>query len=256
MENLQKTRRMMMDPRPTRPSFEFGSNLTPLGKRLLILYGGIYILELLLSNWFATPFVSLLQLYPLTSPDFHLRQILAHPFLHDPEAPIGFLINCLMLYFFAAPIEYALGAKRFLILFYFSTLGAALCGLAFSSVSDFSAPFMGMMPSLLALVVVFGLLNPEATILLMFILPVKAKLLSYATVLITLLTFLAKANPYGAYHLGGILFGFIYFKGRGMLLDPRSLQLTYLNWKLKRKRAKFKVIQGDKKKNDDKPTYH
>lgn len=245
-----------MEPHLRRPSFELGSNLTPLGKRLFILYSAIFILELLLSNWLTIPFVSLLQLYPLTSPNFNLLQIVVHPFLHDPEAPISFLINCLMLYFFAAPIEYAFGAKRFLILFYFSALGAAICGLAFSGVSGFSAPFMGMMPSLLALVVVFGLLNPEATILLMFILPVKAKFLSYATVLITLLTFLAKANPYGAYHLGGVLFGFIYFKGFGMLLNPRLIHLKFLNWKLKQKRAKFKVIQGDKKKNDDKPTYH
>lgn len=81
----------------------------------------------------------------------------------------------------------------------------------------------------------------------MFILPVKAKFLSYATVLITLLTFLAKANPYGAYHLGGVLFGFIYFKAPGILLYPRLLHLKYLDWKLKQKRAKFKVIQGDKK---------
>jgi hypothetical protein len=38
-----------------------------------------------------------------------------------------------------------------------------------------------MMPSLLSLIVIFGLLSPEATILLMFILPIKAKYLSYGT---------------------------------------------------------------------------
>lgn len=245
-----------MDPHPIRPSFEFGSNLTALGKRLLIGYSAIYILELLLSNWFETPFVALLQLYPLTSPHSHFWQFLTHPFLHDPSAPIGFLINCLMFYFFATPVEYAFGARRFLILFYLSAIGAAVCGIAFSSVSGFNAPFMGMMPSLLSLLVIFGLLNPEATILLMFILPVKAKYLSYATVLITLLTFLAKANPYGAYHLGGILFGYIYFRGPGMLFDPQLLHLKYLERKKKQNRRRFKVIKGDKNKDDDKPTYH
>lgn len=245
-----------MDPHPIRPSFDFGSNLTPLGKRLLISYCAIYILELLLSNWFATPFVALLQLYPLDSPHFHFWQFFTHPFLHDPSAPIGFLINCLMFYFFATPVEYAFGPGRFLILFYLSAIGAAVCGIALSSVSGFDAPFMGMMPSLLSLVVIFGLLKPEAIILLMFILPVKAKFLSYATVLITLLTFLAKANPYGAYHLGGVLFGYIYFRGPGMLLDPQLLHLKYLERKKKQNRMRFKVIDGDKKKDDDKPTYH
>ena len=245
-----------MDPHPIRPSFDFGSNLTPLGKRLLILYGGIYIMELLLSNWFASPLVTFLQLHPVNSPNFHFWQFFIHPFLHDPAAPIGFLINCLMFYFFAAPVEHAGGPRRFLTLFYLSAIGAALCGTAFSSVSGFDAPFMGMLPSLLSVMVVFGLLNPEATLLLMFILPVKAKFLSYATVLITLITFLAKANPYGAYHLGGILFGYIYFKSPGIRFCLDSIQLTYREHKQKKKRANFKVIQGDNKKNNDKPTLH
>ena len=30
----------------------------------------------------------------------------------------------------------------------------------------------------------------------------------------------------------------------------------YLEWQLKRKRSRFKVLDGNKKKDDDKPTYH
>jgi len=112
-----------------------------------------------------------------------------------------------------------------------------------------------MMPSILAMVVVFGLLNPEATILLMFILPVKAKYLSYGTILITTLTFLAKANPHGAYHLGGILFGYCYFKGP-WFLNPNTIYLMYLQWKLKKAKSKFKVIDGESNKDNDKPTLH
>ena len=41
------------------------------------------------------------------------------------------------------------------------------------------------MPSLLTLIVVFGLLRPEATILLMFVLPIKAKYISYGTLIVT-----------------------------------------------------------------------
>jgi hypothetical protein len=114
---------------------------------------------------------------------------------------------------------------------------------------------MGMLPSLLSLIVVFGLLNPEATILLMFILPVKAKFISYGTILITLLTFLAKVNPHGAYHMGGILVGYIYLKGPRNLFDPGAIHLKYLEWQLKRKKARFRVIDGDKD-NNDKPTIH
>ena len=231
-----------------RTSYGFGSQLTLLGKRMLLIYGGIYIFELLLEHWLNVPITQQLMLYPFSSDYFHVWQIITHPFIHAPEAPVSFLINCLVFYFFAAPVETRFGFKHFLILFYLSAFGGFVCGQLFSGVSGFYAPFMGMLPSLLSLVVVFGLLNPDATILLMFILPVKAKYLSYGTILITLLTFLAKVNPHGAYHLGGILFGYIYFRGPRTIFNPKLLYLRYLQWQLKRKKAKFSVIDGDKKK--------
>lgn len=238
-----------------RPTFGFGSSLTPLGKRLIIIYTVIYVAELLLEHWLKAPVVAYLELYPLASPSFRIWQFFTHPFIHDPYAPFGFLINAIMLYFFAAPVENALGSKRFLTLFYVAALGSAVCGQVFSGISAFDTPFMGMLSSLLALLVVFGLLNPEATIMLMFIIPIKAKYLSYGTVLITSLTFLAKANPFGAYHLGGIFFGYLYFRGPKRVFDPNLIYLRYLQWQLRRRKAGFRVIDGNKG-DDDKPTYH
>jgi len=237
-------------------TYGFGSNLTLLGKRLLLIYGAIYILELLFEHWLKFPVVEVLQLYPFRHKAFHIWQIFTHPFIHNPRAPISFIINCILFYFFAAPVENAFGSKRFLIIFYLSALGGALCGLAFSSVSGFNAPFLGMLPGILSMIVIFGLLSPESTILLMFILPIKAKYMSYGTALIALLTFLAKVNPNGAYHLGGILFGYIYFKGPRTIFDPNLIYTKYLEWQLKKKRSRFKVLNGNKKKDDDKPTYH
>ena len=128
--------------------------------------------------------------------------------------------------------------------------------MAFSGVSGFGAPYAGMLTSLLSLIVVFGIINAEATILLMFILPVKAKYISYGTVLITILTFLAKANPHAAYHLGGMLLGYITFKGPGRLFPSNSLSAHYHAWRMKRKRSRFTVIDGKKDGDDEGPTYH
>jgi len=239
-----------------RMSYGFGSNLTLLGKRLLLIYGAIYIIELLFEHWLKIPVVEVLKLYPFKEESFQIWQIFTHPFIHNPRSPISFLINCLVFYFFATPIENAFGARRFLILFYLSALGGALCGLAFSSVSGFNAPFLGMLPSVLSMIVIFGLLSPESTILLMFVLPIKAKYLSYGTALITFLTFLAKANPHAAFHFGGIIFGYIYFKGPKNIFDPNLIYTKYLEWQLKKRRSHFKVLDGNKKKDDDRPTYH
>ncbi len=236
-------------------SFQFGSGLTMLGKRILIIYGVIYVIELLCEHWLHIPVVRNFQLYPFQHPDFHFWQFFTHPFIHDPVNPLSFLINCLVFYFFSQPVENAFRPKGFLILFYLSAFGGLVCGLILSNVSGFNAPFSGMMPSILSLIVVFGLLSPESTILLMFVLPVKAKYLSYGTILITALTFLAKANPHGAYHLGGILLGYLYFRGPNFL-NPKVIHFKYLQWKLKKQKSKFKVIDGGSEKDNNKPTIH
>lgn len=246
-----------MEPTRIQSTLGFGSQFTRLGKRLLLLYGTVYVLELLAHHWFKIALVPYLWLSPPGHPDFRVWQLVTHPFIHHPAAPFGFLISCLVFYFFVAPVEGYFGARRFLVFFYVAALGGLLGGLLFSGVSGFSGPFYGMLPSLLAVIVVFGLINPEATILLMFVLPVKAKYLSYGTVLITALTFLAKANPVGAFHLGGILFGWLYFRGWFNSLHPDLLHLKYLQWKLQRKKGRFTVIDGRKDKDkNDKPMIH
>lgn len=234
----------------------FGVSLTPVGKTMLIGYAAIYIFELIFQHWLGVPVYQWLALGPLNSGSFHIWQVLTHPVIHNPGAPIGFLINCLIFYFFAGTVESALGTRRFIRLYAIAAGGGALIGLLFSALSAFRAPFGGMMPSLLSLIVIFGLIHPESTILLMFVLPVKAKFISYATIAVTALTFLAKANPYGAYHLGGILAAYLYFRPPSHLLNP-----NWWRWKLyehaqKKRRSRFKVVNGKDKDDDNTPTIH
>lgn len=247
-----------MRPDQAYTSFQFGSGLTRVGRIMLLIYGGIYVLELLFEHWFHIPIVRSLVLFPFGHPEFRIWQLLTHPFLHDPGSPLGFLISCLVFYFFSAPVERTLGSRGFLFLFYASAAGAVLVGLTVNALAGFNAPFMGMMPSLLSLIVVFGLMNPEATILLMFVLPIKAKYLSYGTMIITFLTFLAKVNPYGAFHLGGILLGYILLRGPGNLSLPSLLYERYLLRRARKKRNRFTVIEGRKDREEDSegPTYH
>jgi len=247
-----------MRPDSARVTIQFGSGLTRIGKIMLLIYGIIYVLELLFEHWFHVPVVHSLVLFPLGHPLFRVWQLVTHPFLHDPGTPLSFLITCVVFYFFAAPVERALGSRGFLFLFYVSALGAVILGVPFNALAGFKAPFSGMLPSLLSLIVIFGLLNPEATILLMFVLPIKAKYMSYGTVIITLLTFLAKVNPHGAFHLGGILLGYLVFRGPGDLPNPKHLYDRYLLWRIRRKRGRFTVIDGSKgrDKESDGPTIH
>lgn len=235
--------------------FKIGAPVTDLGKKLLLAYGLLYITELILVHWFNIPVARIFQLHPFENPNFHAWQFFTHPFIQNPNSPVDFLISCLLFYFFAGSVERTIGTKRFLSLFYIAAYGGGLLGLCFSNVAGFELPFYGMMPSLLAILVVFGLLSPEATILLMFILPVKAKYISYGTILVVFLSFLAKSNPAATYQLGGIFIGFLYYNGFRQTFETNKLYLNYLYWQQKRKRSKFKVIDGQKDDND-KPTYH
>jgi len=250
-----------MFPQGQRTSFVFGAPMTKVGKIMLIGYSAIYVVELLCEHWLAMPVYDWFALNPINSPGFRIWQVITHPLLHAPDAPIPFLLSCLVFYFFAGTLEYSLGTRRFITLYILAAVGGVAAGLPFSALPSFSFLFSGMTPSLSALIVVFGLLQPDATILLFFILPIKAKYLSYGVVVIAVLTFLAKANVHGAYHLGGMLFGYLYFRPPLQLLNANWWRWKYFEISQKRRRNRFTVIDGNRsgrnKNNDnDTPTIH
>lgn len=233
-----------------------GATLTRVGKIMLIVYAVVYVLTLIGEQWLGIPIYGLLALSPPGSGNFHLWQLATHPVIHHPGSPIGFLIDCVVFYFFAGTVESALGTRRFLNIYILAAVGSAVAGMLFGSFTGSAVPFAGMMPSLLALIVVFGLLQPEATILLLFVLPVKAKYISYGTVIVTVLTFLARTNPHGAYHLGGIGLAWLVFRS-----PSHWLNADYWRWKVfahrqQKRRGKFTVIDGKERKDDDRPTIH
>ncbi len=238
-----------------RQTIGFGRSLTPVGKIMLIVYAAVYVLELIGEQWLGMPIYQWLALSPMKSGNFHIWQAVTHPVIHDPGAPIGFLINCLVFYFFAGTIESTLGTRGFMRLYIIAALGGAAAGLIFGGLSSFGVPCAGMMPSLLALIIVFGLLQPEATILLLFVLPIKAKYISYGTTIVTALTFLAQTNVHGAYHLGGIGLAWLYFRAPTRWLDANWWRWKHVESTQNKRRAKFTVIEG-KKNDDDKPTIH
>lgn len=238
-----------------RPMMGFNNPLTKTGKTMLIVYAVVYVLELLGEQWLGIPLYRMLALGPLSGGGFYAWQLITHPVVHDPSSPIGFLINCVIFYFFAGTIESALGTRRFLTLYIASAAGAAIAGLLFSGFTSHTVLYAGMMPSLLGLIVVFGLLQPEATVLFMFVLPIKAKYISYGTVIVTALTFLARTNEYGAYHLGGICLAWLYFSPPSQLFNPNWWRWKYFAYSQKKNRSKLTVIDG-KKKDDDRPTIH
>jgi len=172
-----------------------------------------------------------------------LWQFFSYSFLHANFLHIFFNMYALFLFGFA--IERVWGSKKFLFYYFFTAIGAGitifLINVFFPSASYY-IPTIGASGAVYGLLLAFGLLFPEMELLIFFFLPMKAK---YVVFLYGALEFYfllfggSYTNISHSGHLGGILFGFIFF-----FLDQKSSK--------KRKKLKTKVIkkrtEGKRKK--------
>ncbi|HZR19953.1 MAG TPA: rhomboid family intramembrane serine protease [Verrucomicrobiae bacterium] len=157
----------------------------------------------------------------------HIWQLITFQFLH---ANIWHLIfNCWAIFMFGREVEIALGARRFLILYFSSGIfGGLIQGLAgglhevfpYSNwAAAFAAPTVGASAGALGLVAAFATLFPERslTLLLFFVIPVnmRAKFLLLFTGLISLFGIVwpnSTGNMADAAHLGGMLTGMFFVR--------------------------------------------
>ena len=72
--------------------------------------------------------------FPLNE-NFHVWQLVTHMFMHDPGSITHILFNMFMLYMFGSQMEYHLGQKKFLFLYFSAGLGATGLQLLFSFIS-------------------------------------------------------------------------------------------------------------------------
>lgn len=97
-------------------------NLPVATRTLIIVNVGIFILTALLSSMEAMELDVLLGSYYPESINFHFWQPFTHMFIH---AGIGHLLfNMFALFIFGSTVEYHLGTKRFLILYFIAGMGS------------------------------------------------------------------------------------------------------------------------------------
>ena len=142
--------------------------------------------------------------------------IITHMFLH-----VGFwhiLFNLLWYYWFGTILREFLGNKRILPVYIYGGLaGAALYIVAFNIFPVFEGAVgvssaMGASAAVLATVVAAATAQPNYTIYLLLLGPVKIKYIAIISVILDVV-FLPDGNPGGHIaHLGGAAFGFIFIK--------------------------------------------
>lgn len=126
------------------------------------------------------------------------------------------LFNMLVLFFFGPAVEERMGSKSFALYYFTCGVGGAVFSLVMSLFTPV-APFVGASAAVLGVALAFALNWPNAPVYVFPLpVPIKVKWLVTFLVVVNLWAASAGADTGIAYlaHLGGLLFGFLYLRGR------------------------------------------
>jgi membrane associated rhomboid family serine protease len=214
-------------------------------KWLLIVNTAIFVLEYIpFVHDLLVPLELVPRLVVYSFPWF-LYQLFTYMFLHGG---IGHLLfNMLALWMFGLPLEQTWGTRRFLKYYFLCGVGAGICDVAANILMGHrNTSTIGASGGIYGLLLAFGVLFPDTTVLMNFLFPIKAKYLVMIYGAVALFSALGSGNSNvsNVAHLGGMLFGFLYLKVP--IKGSRLVRLPdaggwYRQWKMQRAKKKFQV---------------
>ena len=230
----------------------FFNSYFPTGVKWLIVSNvAIFVALTLFGRWIGED-VRLLALAPRAVVSyFALWQLVTYLFIHAGISHL--LFNMLALWMFGVPLEQTWGTKRFLKYYFLCGIGAGFCDVALhAALGSWGTRTVGASGAIYGLLMAFGVLFPNQKVLMDFLFPIKAKYMVMIYGAIALLLAFS-ANPDGVSniaHLGGMIFGYVYLKGRLPRLSLPDWNAAYKQWKLRRAKKKFQVYMrkhGDRR---------
>ncbi len=139
-------------------------------------------------------------------------QVFTYMFTHGNMSHL--LFNMLGLFFFGSAVERSLGSKEFLLLYLLSGLFCGVFSLFFYYITGFYyTVLLGASGAIYAILLSYAVINPNARIMLWFILPVPAPILVLAYAIIEIISQLSNSYSGIAHmtHLAGFVFAWFYF---------------------------------------------
>jgi membrane associated rhomboid family serine protease len=220
----------------------------PTGVKWLIISNvAVYLVYFFGSMIRKEPIFGSLELVPAEVIRGSVWQLFTYLFLHSLTSVWHIVFNMLALWMFGTPIEQTWGTRRFLQYYFICGIGAGICVvLANLAFGDPYQRTIGASGAIYGLLLAFGMLFPNQTVLLSFLFPIKAK---YMVMIFGAIAFMSSfqtgSTVSNLAHLGGMLFGFVYMKTQfgarksgGFDFD---LERRWKEYKLQRARKKFKV---------------
>ena len=220
------------------------SDSFPIGvKWLLISNTAIFILMALAGQLGLEQRFWILELVPRAVIfSFAIWQLVTYMFLHGGLLHI--LFNMLTLYWFGPDLERTWGTQRFLKYYFVCGIGAGLCVVLAECIFGFTnSRTLGASGAIYGVLLAYGLLFPDRTILFFFVIPMKVRHFVWVMGLLAFYSSISGGNSgvSNVAHLGGLLVGYVYIRLKISTFDRGSLVRRYQQWKLQRAKKKFQV---------------
>ncbi len=188
--------------------------MPPITQALLLINVAVFCIDLFLGPWFT----QMMALWPIGSGYFMPWQVATYSFLHGSFLHLFF--NMLGLWMFGSELERLWGDKRFIQYYAASVIAAGLSQLLVAGLSGAVYPTIGASGGLFGLLLAFGMMFPNRTIMPLFPpIPMKAKVFVAIYGGLELLFGVTGTMEGVAHfaHLGGMLGGFLmirYWQGK------------------------------------------
>ena len=232
--------------------------VTPYLKALMVACGLVWLLQVLLTfvgfQLGGLTFEQIFGVVPWRVVRGMIWQPLTYAFLHDPHSPMHLLFNLLFLWMFGGELERFWGSRAFLRFYLISAVGGGvfitlmgLLGRSLGSPEALAASTIGASGALFGLIMAYGMIFGDRTVLFMLLFPMKAR--TMAMILFAVAFFYTFTGSGGNVshvgHLGGALTGYLYLKRVWRLGNF----YRELRWRLRRRR--FKVMSQEPRDDHD-----
>jgi membrane associated rhomboid family serine protease len=179
--------------------------------KLVIITAAVYLAQLLSDNWVTNVCVLFGDWY---RQPWQAYRLLTYGFLHAPDNLWHILMNMFVLWMFGRDVEYRYGAREFLAFYLIAIVVAGLVWTAGELPRGGGGAYMlGASGGVSAVVILFAMNFPHRMVLFMFFIPMPMWVLA---VIIVGMDALGAINRSGdvafTAHLGGALFGFLYYQ--------------------------------------------